>query len=189
MKYAFIQRHRLNWPIKVQCRVLGVSLSGYRAHLARENGPAEASRRCLSEPALLAHVKAVHAQSRGSYGRPRILRQLRRDGVHVGKERLQGVMREHGIMGKAKRRFQVTTDSNHTHPIAPNLLDRKFNVTAPDRVWVGDITYIPTDEGWVFLAVVIDLFSRQIVGWSLRDDMPRDIVIDALTMAWFKRNP
>lgn len=189
MKYAFIQRHRLNWPIKVQCRVLGVSVSGYRAHLARENGPAEAPRRCLSEPALLAHVKAVHAQSRGSYGRPRILRQLRRDGVHVGKERLQRVMREHGIMGKAKRRFRVTTDSNHTHPIAPNLLDRKFNVTAPDRVWVGDITYIPTDEGWVFLAVVIDLFSRQIVGWSLRDDMPRDIVIDALTMAWFKRNP
>ncbi|RLK56380.1 transposase InsO family protein [Stenotrophomonas rhizophila] len=189
MKYAFIQRRREIWPIKVQCRVLGVSVSGYHAHIAREQGAAEPPRRSLSESALLVHVKAVHAQSRGSYGRPRILRQLRSDGVHVGKHRLQRVMRENCIMGKAKRRFRVTTDNNHTLPIAPNLLDRQFNVTAPDRVWVGDITYIPTDEGWVFLAVVIDLFSRQIVGWSLRDDMPRDIVIDALTMAWFKRNP
>lgn len=98
-------------------------------------------------------------------------------------------MHTHGIRAKGKKRFKVTTDSNHDLPIAPNLLNRQFNVTQPDRVWVGDITYIATDEGWLFLAVVIDLFSRQVVGWSMRTDMTRDIVIDALRMAWFKRHP
>jgi len=98
-------------------------------------------------------------------------------------------MQLHGIRAKGKRRFKVTTDSNHDLPIAPNLLDRQFTVTEPDKVWAGDITYIHTGEGWLFLAVVIDLFSRQVVGWSLREDMTRDIVIDALRMAWFKRHP
>lgn len=101
----------------------------------------------------------------------------------------QKLMQLHGIRAKGKMRFKVTTDSNHDLPIAPNLLDRQFNVQAPDRVWAGDITYIATDEGWLFLAVVIDLFSRQVIGWSLRADMTRDIVIDALRMAWFKRHP
>jgi hypothetical protein len=98
-------------------------------------------------------------------------------------------MQLHGIRAKGKRRFKVTTDSNHDMPIAPNLLGRQFTVAEPDRVWAGDITYIHTDEGWLFPAVVIDLFSRQVVGWSLREDMTRDIVIDALRMAWFKRHP
>ena len=115
----------------------------------------------------------------------------------MGKERVQKLMHLHGIRAKGKKRFKVTTDSNHDLPIAPNLLDRQFNMAAPDRVWAGDITYIHTDEGWLFLAVVIDLFSRQVVGWSvgqsvgwsLREDMTRDIVIDALRMAWFKLHP
>lgn len=98
-------------------------------------------------------------------------------------------MRQHGIRARGKKRFRVTTDSRHDLPIAPNLLNRQFTVAAPDKVWVGDITYIPTDEGGLFLAVVIDLFSRQVVGWSMRADMTRDIVIDALRMAWFKRHP
>ncbi len=98
-------------------------------------------------------------------------------------------MQRHGVRAKSKRRFKVTTDSNHPRPIAANLLDRQFTVAAPDRVWVGDITYIATDEGWLFLAVVIDLFSCQVVGWSLRDDMTLSIVIDALRMAWFRRHP
>jgi putative transposase len=98
-------------------------------------------------------------------------------------------MKLHGIRAKGSRRFKVTTDSNHDLPIAPNLLDRQFTVAQPDKVWAGDITYIATDEGWLFLAVVIDLFSRQVIGWSLRPDMTRDIVIDALRMAWFKRHP
>src|SRR5690606_25000458 len=150
----FIRRHRRCWPIAVQCRVLTVSVSGYHAYVARQRRTLAG--RHLSDQALLVHVRAAHAQSRGSYGRPRILRQLRNQGVPVGKARLQRVMRDHGIMGKAKRRYRVTTDSNHGLPVAPNLLDRQFSVTAPDRVWVGDITYIHTDEGWVFLAVVID---------------------------------
>lgn len=98
-------------------------------------------------------------------------------------------MQQHGIRAKGKRRFKVTTDSNHDLPISPNLLNREFIVAEPDKVWAGDITYIATDEGWLFLAVVIDLFSRQVVGWALRQDMTRDIVIDALRMAWFKRHP
>lgn len=98
-------------------------------------------------------------------------------------------MQLHGIRAKGKRRFKVTTDSKHELPISPNLLNREFTVAEPDRVWAGDITYIATNEGWLFLAVVIDLFSRQVVGWSLHQDMTRDIVIDALRMAWFKRHP
>ena len=98
-------------------------------------------------------------------------------------------MQLHGIRAKGKRRFKVTTDSGHGLPISPNLLNREFTVAEPDRVWVGDITYIATGEGWLFLAVVIDLFSRQVVGWSLREDMSSGIVIDALRMAWFKRHP
>jgi putative transposase len=126
---------------------------------------------------------------RGAYGWPRIWRELLVRGIAVGKERVRRLMQLHGICAKGKRRFRVTTDSNHDLPIAPNLLDRQFTAPEPDKVWAGDITYIHTDEGWLFLAVVIDLFSRQVVGWSLREDMTRDIVIDALRMAWFKRHP
>ena len=187
MKYAFIQRHRRVWPISVQCRVLEVSVAGYHGHLLRRAGPA--ARRHLSKDALLLHIKAIHAQSRGGYGWPRIWKELQARGIRVGKERVQKLMQGQGIRAKGKRRFKVTTDSRHGLPIAPNLLDRQFTVSEPDKVWVGDITYVATDEGWLFLAVVIDLFSRQVVGWSLREDMPREIVIDALRMAWFKRHP
>ena len=107
----------------------------------------------------------------------------------MGKQRVQKLMRQHGIRAKGKRRYKVTTDSNHDLPIAPNLLERQFTVARPDQVWVGDITYIATDEGWLFLAVVIDLFSRQVVGWSLRADMTSSIVIDDLRRAWFRRHP
>jgi putative transposase len=126
---------------------------------------------------------------RGAYGWPRIWRELLVRGIAVGKERVRRLMQLHGICAKGKRRFRVTTDSNHDLPIAPNLLDRQFTAPEPDKVWAGDITDLHTDEGWLFLAVVIDLFSRQVVGWSLREDMTRDIVIDALRMAWFKRHP
>ena len=187
MRYAFIQRHRKTWPITVQCHVLDVSVSGYHEHIARQSS--NAPRRHLSDQVLLVHVKAIHAQTKHAYGRPRIWRQLRNEGVRVGKHRLQALMHEHGIRAKGRKRFKVTTDSNHDLPIAPNLLDRQFTVTKPDKVWVGDITCIDTGEGWLYLAVVIDLFSRQVVGWSMRADMTRDIVIDALRMAWFKRHP
>jgi putative transposase len=187
VKYAFVQRHRRVWPISVQCRVLRISLAGYHEHLARR--ACGSQRRHLSDDALLVHIKAIHAETRGGYGWPRVWKELLARGVRVGKDRVQRLMQLHGIRAKGKRRFKVTTDSGHDLPISPNLLNREFTVTQPDKVWAGDITYIPTDEGWLFLAVVIDLFSRQVVGWSLRDDMTRDIVIDALRMAWFKRHP
>lgn len=187
MKYAFIARHRQVWPITVQCRVLGVSVSGYHAHGVRQSSAAP--RRHLSDAALWVHLQAVHAQTRGGYGWPRVWRELRSQGIRVGKRRVQTLRQKHGICARGKRRFKATTDSQHDLPIAPNLLDRQFTVATPDRVWAGDITYIATDEGWLFLAVVIDLFSRQVVGWSMREDMTRDIVIDALRMAWFKRHP
>ena len=171
----------------MQCRVLQVSVAGYHEHFVRLASGAQ--RRHLSDDAVLVHIKAVHAQSKGSYGWPRVTAVLQAQGIRVGKDRVQKLMQLHGIRAKGKRRFKVTTDSKHDLPIAPNLLNREFTVAKPDRVWVGDITYIHTNEGWLFLAVVIDLFSRQVVGWSLRQDMSRDIVIDALRMAWFKRHP
>jgi putative transposase len=175
------------WPISVQCRVLEVSVAGYHEHFVRRATAAE--RRHLSDDALLVHIKAVHAESRGGYGWPRVWKELLARGIRVGKERVQKLMQLHGIRGKGKKRFKVTTDSNHTLPISPNLLNREFAVGVPDKVWAGDITYIATDEGWLFLAVVIDLYSRQVVGWSLQESMTRGIVIDALRMAWFKRHP
>ena len=188
MKYAFIQRHRRVWPIRVQCRVLGVSVSGYHQHMRRLQGIAQ--RRHLSDEALLVHIRAAYAENRGAYGWPRIWRQLRSQGIRVGKQRVQRLMQEHGIQARGKRRFRVmTTDSRHDLPIAPNLLDRNFTVAAPNTAWAGDITYIATEEGWLYLAVVIDLFSRQVVGWSMRPDMQRNLVIDALEMAWYQRRP
>ena len=186
MKYAFIRDHRRVWPIRVQCRVLRVSVAGYHEHLARNRSIVP--RRHLSAAVLLLHIRAVYAETRGAYGWPRIWRQLRAQGIRVGKLRVQRLMQQYGIRARGQRRFRVTTtDSQHNLPIAPNLVNRNFTVTAPNQVWVGDITYVPTDEGWLFLAVVIDLFSRRVVGWSLRADLRRELVIDALQMAWFQR--
>jgi len=188
MRYAFILRNKLVWPICVQCRVLEVSVSGYHQHQARRSkiGP----RRHLSDEALLVHIRAVYAANRGAYGWPRIWRELRKQGIRVGKQRVQRLMQKHGIHARGRRKFRViTTDSKHNLPIAPNLLDRNFTPAAPNQAWVGDFTYIATEEGWLFLAVVIDLFSRKVIGWSMRPDMHRNLVIDALEMAWFQRNP
>lgn len=187
MKHAFIEGHRRIWPISVQCRVLQVSVSGYHEHIVRSASSAQ--RPHLSDDALLVHIKAIYAETRGAYGWPRIWKTLLGRGIRVGKDRVQKLMKLHGIKARGKRRFKVTTDSNHDLPISPNVLNREFTVAQPDKVWVGDITYIATDEGWLFLAVVIDLFSRQVVGWSLRENMTRDIVMDALRMAWFRRHP
>jgi len=185
VKYAFVERHRHLWPISVQCRVLKVSVSGFHQHRARRQ---MAHRRHLTDAALLAHISAVYAEHRGAYGWPRIWRELMKRGIHVGKQRVQRLMQQHGIRARGKRRFRVmTTDSRHDLPIAPNLLNRNFTPAGPDQAWSGDITYIATEEGWLFLAVVIDLFSRKVVGWSMRPDMHRSLVIDALEMGVFQR--
>lgn len=127
MKYAFIERHRRVWPISVQCRVLGVSATGYHEHFVRRSSGDQ--RRHLSDDALLVHIKVIHAESRGSYGWPRVWRELHARGIRVGKDRVQKLMQLHGIRAKGKRRFKVTTDSRHDLPISPNLLQRQFSQT------------------------------------------------------------
>jgi putative transposase len=190
VKYAWIERHRKLWPITLQCEVLNVSASGYFERQRRKDTdrPALPGKR-LSDAALLVHIKATHAASKGEYGWPRIWRELRANGVRVWKERVRRLMKEHGIKARGKRKFVVTTDSKHSLPIAPNLLNRNFQPDAPDCVWTSDITYIQTDAGWLYLAVVLDLYSRQVVGWSMQPHMQTSLVTDALRMAWFRRRP
>ena len=179
VKYALIRRHCRVWPIRVQCRMLGVSVAGYHEHFVRRLHLAR--RRHLTAEALVVHIRAVCTANRGASGWPRIWRELSAQGVRVGKRRVQRLMQQHGIRARGRRRFRVTTtDSRHSLPIAPNLLNRNFAVAAPNQAWIGDITYIPTHEGWLFLAVVIDLFGRRVVGWSMQPEMRSNLVIDAL---------
>ena len=139
---------------------------------------------------LLDQISAVYAENRGAYGWPRVWRELVKRGIGVGKQRVQRLMQRHGIRARGKRRFRVvTTDSRHDLPIAPNRLQRNFAAAGPNQAWTGDLTYIATEEGWLFLAVVMDLFSRKVVGWSMRPDMHRSLVIDALEMGLFQRRP
>jgi putative transposase len=177
------------WPIALMCEVLEVSVSGYFGRSTREDGPPRAASRRVTDEGLLAHVRAIHAEIRGEYGWPRMHRELLARGVRVGKERVRLLMQENGIRAKSRRRFVVTTDSVHRLPVAPDLLQRRFNQDALYRVWTGDITYIATDEGWLYLAAVLDLHSRQIVGWSLQAHMQTSLVKDALLMACFRRQP
>ena len=163
--------------MKVMCRVLGVSASGYfrwqRTHkVPSHHGPGAR----LSDAALLVHIRAIHVQLKGEYGWPRMHKELRARGIQVGKERVRRLMQEHGIRARTKRKFVVTTDSKHHLPIAPDLVQRRFTPQAPHQLWSGDITYIATDEGWLYLAVVLDLHSRQVVGWSLQPHMQKSLV-------------
>ena len=176
--------------MKVMCRVLGVSASGYfrwqRTHkVPSHHGPGAR----LSDAALLVHIRAIHVQLKGEYGWPRMHKELLARGIQVGKERVRRLMQEHGIRARTKRKFVVTTDSKHHLPIAPDLVQRRFTPQAPHQLWSGDITYIATDEGWLYLAVVLDLHSRQVVGWSLQPHMQKSLVKDALLMACWRRNP
>ncbi len=188
MKYAWMEKNKLRWPVCVQCRVLSVSASGYRQHLARRKKLL--TRRHLSETALLVEIRAVYAEARGAYGWPRVWRQLKAIGVRVGKLRVQLAMQQNGIRARGKRRFRVlTTDSNHALPIAPNLLARNFTVARANTVWAGDMTYIPTEQGWLYLAVVLDLFSRRIVGWAMSATIDAALACHALEMACQQRSP
>jgi len=167
------------------CDALAVSVSGYRAW-KRGGSP---TRKRLTDAQLLAVIQAIHKELKGAYGSPRMVRELRGRGIPAGKPRVERLMRENGIRARHKRRYKATTDSTHTLPIAENLLDRNFAPAAPNQAWSSDITYIWTDEGWLYLAVVLDLFNREVVGWSIKSRMTADIVTDALTMAWFRRRP
>jgi len=185
MKYAWIDTQRKAYPLPAMCETLTVSISGYRAW-KRGGSP---NRKRLTDAQLLALIQAIHKELKGSYGSPRMVRELRSRGFPAGKERVERLMRENGIRARHKRRYKATTDSKHSLPVAANLLDRNFTPAAPNQAWSADLTYIWTDEGWLYLAVVLDLFNREIVGWSIKPRMMADIVIDALTMAWFRRKP
>lgn len=177
------------WPITLMCEVLEVSASGYFQWAdGRRSGDA-GPRRFVSNEAVLAHIRALHAELRGEYGWPRMHKELLARGIRVGKERVRKLMQQHGIKAKGRRRYVVTTDSRHHLPVAPDLVQRRFSPEAPNQVWTGDITYIHTDEGWLYLAVVLELHSRQIVGWSLQPHMQTSLVNDALLMACFRRRP
>ena len=180
---------RKHYPVSIACEVLEVSASGYftwaRQHKAKRTDPPVR----YSDEALLTHMRAIHAEVKQEYGWPRMHKELLARGVRMGKERVRRLMKQHGIRAKTKRKFVVTTDSKHNLPAAPDLVQRTFNPEAPNQLWSGDITYIATDEGWVYLAAVIDLFSRQVVGWSMKDHMQTSLVKDALTMARFRRQP
>ncbi len=188
MKYAFIERSRHRWPVSMLCEVLEVSPSGYHQRKQR-TVPDRPHRGRITDDALLAHILAIHAQVKGEYGWPRMWKELVARGVRVGKERVRKLMAQHGIQARHKRKYIATTNSNHGLPVAPNLLERNFTATAPNQVWTTDITYVPTAEGWLYLAVIIDLFSRQVVGWSMQPHMKAELVTDALRMAWFRRRP
>jgi transposase InsO family protein len=164
--------------------VLGVSHSGYYAWVGRPP-----SKRATDDELLATHVRAVHQGSRGTYGGPRIHAELRHDGFATGRKRIARLMREQGICALPRKRFRRTTDSDHDHVIAPNVLARDFVADRPDRRWVTDITYVWTWEGWIYLAVVLDLFSRRVVGWAADDHMRTQLVLDALSMARRRRQP
>jgi putative transposase len=171
----------------MMCRLLKVSKAGYYAWCDRPQ-----SKRAADDARLVTRIKLIHKTSRATYGRPRIHAQLQKDGVRVGNNRVARLMKLHVIEVKTRRRFKATTSSKHDLPIAENILDRRFDVGeigATDRVWAGDITYVWTQEGWLYLAVVLDLRSRRVVGWSMSQSMERGLVLDALRMALSRRNP
>lgn len=185
MKYAWIEAQRRAYPLPAMCEALAVSASGYRAW-KRGGSP---GRKRLTDAQLLALIKAIHKELKGAYGSPRMVQELRARGFPAAKPRVERLMRENGIRARHKRRYKATTDSKHRLPVAANLLERNFSPTMPNQAWSADLTYIWTDEGWLYLAVVLDLFNREIVGWSIKPRMTVDIVTDALTMAWFRRRP
>jgi len=176
--YRFILSEKAHHPVRVLCRVLRVSRSSYYAWVA---GSTHISR---ADHELLAHVRAIHRHHKGRYGAPRVTLELRAQGFTVGRRRVARLMRANGLAGRPRRRFRgSTTDSKHQQPVAPNLLERDFRADSPNRVLVGDITYLPVQGGWVYLAVLIDLFSRKVVGWAMNDNMETSLCLEALRQA------
>lgn len=179
MRFRQIEDQRGIWPVRIMCDALSVSASGYYAWRSRPE-----SARKIANRGLLDDIQRVHAHHRERYGAPRIHAELRAEGQIISRKRIERVMRRHGIRARAPRRYRVcTTDSKHSLPVAANLLDQNFVAERPNQVWLADITYIPTGEGWLYLAVILDLFTRKVVGWAMRDHMRAELTIAALTMA------
>ena len=178
MRYQFIEDHQDEFPVQRMCSVLGVSPSGYYAWQSRP-----VSLRAQANEKLLAEIRAIHSRSRKTYGSPRVHAELTANGFRVGKNRVARLMRIENLRGQRKRKQPRTTNSQHSHPVAPNHLNRDFHATRPNEKWLADITYIPTAEGWLYLAVVLDLFSRKIVGWAFAATLESSLVEQAFRMA------
>jgi putative transposase len=184
VRYGFIRDHSDEFHVENACRVLRVSPSGYHAWLRR--GPSE---REIDDARLVDKIKGIYDASNGVYGVRRIHRQLIADGEKCSVNRVARLMRMCGIKARRRRKFRATTDSKHNLPVAQNLLDREFFSAGPNQAWVSDITYVWTSEGWLYLAVILDLHSRMVVGWSMSERLDRGLVLDALSMAVGRRNP
>lgn len=184
MKFACIQAEKANFPVRLMCRMLEVSPSGFYAWSERKP-----SKRAIEDQRLGAKVAAVHKQSQRRYGSPRIHRELRAVGTRIGRKRVARLMGAQGLVARPKRRFRRTTDSSHGRPPAPNLLKRRFVTNAPDNAWVTDITYLWTKEGWLYLAAVIDLFSRRVVGWAISERIDAALCCKAVRNALISRQP
>ncbi len=184
MKYAWIKEYRDQYSVTRMCRQLEVSPTGY--YQWNRRAPRN---RSVANAVLDAQVAAIHAGSQRSYGRPRIVRELSNQGVQVSHERVRNSLKRQGLCPVYKRPYRVTTDSAHNKPIAPNVLDRRVDGWQVNQAWVGDITYIATGEGWLYLACVMDLASRRIVGWSMSNRIKADLVCQALKSAYWRRKP
>lgn len=184
MKFAFVAEQEVAFPVGPMCNVLGVSRSGYYAWKKRPPAP-----RARADAQLAVEVVAAHKRSRATYGSPRVHAELKRRGFRVGRKRVERLMREKSIQARRKRRFRRTTDSNHSNPVAPNLLARQFDQTAPNRVWVTDVTYVWTGEGWLYLAVMLDLFARKVVAWATSVVNDTALALVVLEAAFESRRP
>lgn len=186
MKYAWIEQHRLHYPTTMMCELLSVSRSGL--HAARQRAP---SKRATDDQALVKQIRQAQHQHRGRYGRRRMTTEVSEvQGRPVNHKRIGRLMREHGLQSHKRRRWRVvTTDSRHAHLVAPNVLERDFKAAAPNQKWLADLTCVPTDEGWLYVALVLDLFARKLVGWAMSDTMPQELTLCALDVALGWRDP
>jgi putative transposase len=182
--FSFIKQYKDQWPVTVLCNTLGVSTQGFYAWCQRPTSPQEQRR-----VALLVEIRAIHAEVQERYGSPRIHAELQAHGIGCCVNTVAKLMQHNDIRAKTARKFRNTTDSNHPLPVADNILDRQFQAQGPNERWVADITYIPTRQGWLYLAAIEDLFSRRVVGWSLAEHMESRLVVDALEMALTRRLP
>jgi transposase InsO family protein len=186
VKYAWIDKHRQTYSTTMMCELLSVSRSGLNA--ARARTP---SKRSLEDKQLVEQIRQGQHRHRGRYGRRRMTPEISEARGHkVNHKRVGRLMREHGLQSRKRRRFRVvTTDSKHAHPVAPNVLGRDFEAVAPNQKWLADLTYVPTDEGWLYLALVLDLYARKLVGWAMSETMPQELTLSALDVALGWRDP
>jgi putative transposase len=184
MRFKLIDAAKEDFPVKRLCKVLDVSQSGYFTWRSRP-----ASCRQREDLVLLAHIRSAFALSRGTYGSPRMTRELQDGGLTVSRSRTARLMRENGLKARQKRRFKRTTDSHHAFPVAANLIDQDFSADRPNQKWNADISYVWTSEGWLYLAVVLDLFARRVVGWAVSDRLHKELALEALRKALAIRQP